>query len=120
MGSRAASLVLAALCASALPVAGRAEGARVLFGAGLSLGGVTFAPSAFSSNWAGYNAMGTGEPQPVSRGPDSSGAATIAAAFKEKAPEKFAEMKEDVKEAADKAKSKFDDLVSKKDGEAKA
>ena len=82
MGSRAASLVLAALCASAAPAAGRAEEARVLFGAGLSLGGVTFAPSAFSSSWAGYNAMGTGEPQPVSRGPDSSGAATIAAAFK--------------------------------------
>ena len=40
--------------------------------------------------------------------------------LKEKAPEKFAEMKQDVKEAADKAKAKFDNLTSKKDGEAKA
>ena len=75
MGSRAASLVLAALCASALPVAGRAEEARVLFGAGLFLEGVTFAPSAFSASWAGYNAMGAGEP---AADPEE---ATVAASF---------------------------------------
>ena len=40
--------------------------------------------------------------------------------LKEKAPEKFAEMKADIKEAADKAKTTIDNFVSKKDGEKKA
>ncbi len=84
-----AGLWLAAFCALAAPAAGRAAEAKVLFGTGLSIDGMTFAPFAFSSNWGGYGAMGTGEtaapsgpasPDPVSRGPDSSGPAARAAA----------------------------------------
>lgn len=75
--------VLAAFCALTAPAAGRAAEAKVLFGTGLSIDGMTFAPFAFSSNWGGYGAMGTGEtaapsgpasPDPVSR-------AALAASF---------------------------------------
>ena len=53
--------VLVAFCALAAPVAGRAAEAKVLFGTGLSIDGMTFAPFAFSSNWGGYGAMGRSE-----------------------------------------------------------
>ena len=81
MGFRTVQILFAALCAVAVPAAGRATEARVLFGAGLSFDGITFSPRAFSSNWGGYSAMGTGEKTSVSRGPDSSGPATLVAAF---------------------------------------
>ena len=92
MRFRAVQFLLAILCALARQGWGEPSGraaspsslateAKVLFGGGLSLGGVTFSPSAFSSSWAGYGAMGAGEPQPVSRGSVSSEAVAISAAF---------------------------------------
>ena len=82
MGFRTVQILFAALCAVAVPAAGRATEARVLFGAGLSFDGITFSPRAFSSNWGGYSAIGTGEKATASRGPDSSGPVTqVAAAF---------------------------------------
>ena len=47
--------------ALAVPAASRATEAKVLFGTGLSIDGITFSPRAFSSNWGGYSAMGTAE-----------------------------------------------------------
>ena len=38
--------------------------AKVLFGTGLSIDGITFSPRAFSSNWGGYSAMGKAEAAP--------------------------------------------------------
>lgn len=61
MAKGAVSFIIAALCALAVPVAGVAAEAKVLFGAGLSIDGMTFAPFAFSSNWGGYAAMGRSE-----------------------------------------------------------
>jgi hypothetical protein len=82
MGFRTVQILFAALCAVAVPAAGRATEARVLFGTGLSFDGITFSPRAFSSNWGGYSAIGTGEKATASRGPDSSGPVTqVAAAF---------------------------------------
>ena len=76
-----AGLRIAALCALAVPTASRAAEAKILFGAGLSFNGITFSPRAFSSNWGGFSALGTAQTNTVSRGPDSSGPAAIAAAF---------------------------------------
>ena len=82
MGFRAVQILFATLCAVAVPAASRATEARVLFGTGLSVDGITFSPRAFSVSWGGYSAMGTGEKATVSRGPDSSGPVTqVAAAF---------------------------------------
>ena len=47
--------------ALAVSAASRATEAKVLFGTGLSIDGITFSPRAFSSNWGGYSAMGTAE-----------------------------------------------------------
>ena len=54
--------------ALAAPSASRATEAKVLFGTGLSIDGITFSPRAFSSNWGGYSAMGTAETAPGSVG----------------------------------------------------
>ena len=81
MGFRAVQILFATLCAVAVPAASRATEARVLFGTGLSVDGITFSPRAFSVSWGGYSAMGTGEKTSVSRGPDSSEPATLVAAF---------------------------------------
>ena len=44
--------------ALAFSAASRATEAKILFGTGLSIDGITFSPRAFSSNWGGYSAMG--------------------------------------------------------------
>ncbi len=66
---------------SAALAAGGADEAQVLFGAGLSIGDVTFAPHAFNKTWNGFSALGTGETKSASRGPDSSGPAVKVAPF---------------------------------------
>ena len=78
MARGAVSFIIAALCAIAVPVAGVAAEAKVLFGAGLSIDGMTFAPFAFSSNWGGYAAMGTAE---AARSDESGKGGTASAAF---------------------------------------
>ena len=64
MGFRTVQILFAALCAVAVPAAGRATEARVLFGTGLSVDGITFSPRAFSVSWGGYSAMGTADDEP--------------------------------------------------------
>ena len=61
MGFRSVQILFATLCALAVPTASRAAEARVLFGTGLSMDGITFSPRAFSVNWGGYGAMGTAD-----------------------------------------------------------
>ena len=61
MGFRAVQILFATLCAVAVPAASRATEARVLFGTGLSVDGITFSPRAFSVSWGGYSAMGTAD-----------------------------------------------------------
>ena len=78
MAKGAVSFIIAALCALAAPVTGMAAEAKALFGAGLSIDGMTFAPFAFSSNWGGYAAMGTAE---AARSDESGKGGTASAAF---------------------------------------
>jgi hypothetical protein len=61
-------LRIAIFCALALPTVSLAMEAKVLFGTGLSIDGITFSPRAFSSNWGGYSAMGKAEAAPGGAG----------------------------------------------------
>lgn len=42
------TLLLASLCALAVPLAGQAAEAKLVFGTGLSIDGITFTPHAFN------------------------------------------------------------------------
>ena len=55
--------------------------AKLVFGTGLSIDGITFTPHAFNMTWNGFGALGTGKAEAVGRSPDSSGPAAMAAAF---------------------------------------
>ena len=53
-----AALRIAATIALAVPTASQAAEAKLVFGTGLSIDGITFTPHAFNMTWNGFGALG--------------------------------------------------------------